>query len=204
MKEIKILFIRYGLFGILSLIVDKINTKLLYRQARIIRRPYIIKGKRYIKVGANFTTGVGIRLEGVFHEIPSTKYTIVIGNNVQINDYVHIAALEEISIGNDVLIASKVFITDHNHGTYSGSLSDESPLVRPDKRKIVSSKVVIENKVWIGEFVAIMPGVTIGEGAIIGAMSVVTKDIPAYSIAVGSPARVIKTYNFDIDKWERV
>ena len=52
--------------------------------------------------------------------------------------------------------------------------------------------------------VCILPGVTIGEGSIIGALSVVTKDIPPFSIAVGSPAKVIKIYNFETEKWENV
>ena len=204
MKEIKLLLIRYGIIGILSLILDKINTKVLFNQARIIRRPYIIRGKKFISIGDNFTTGVGVRLEAVFHSIPKIKYTLTIGDNVQINDYVHIAALQNVYIGNNVLIASKVFISDHNHGVYSGSENDDNPNSLPDKRQIICSKVIINDNVWIGEFVAILPGVTIGKGSIIGSMSVVTKDIPPNSIAVGSPAKVIKQFNFSKDRWELV
>jgi acetyltransferase-like isoleucine patch superfamily enzyme len=54
----------------------------------------------------------------------------------------------------------------------------------------------------MGEFVSILPGVCIGEGAIIGTMSVVTHDIPSFSIAIGSPARVIKQFNFESNCWE--
>jgi acetyltransferase-like isoleucine patch superfamily enzyme len=61
--------------------------------------------------------------------------------------------------------------------------------------------VRIEKGCWIGEKVIILPGVNIGERSIIGAGSVVTKSIPAYSIAVGNPARVIKTWNKDSKQW---
>ena len=67
-----------------------------------------------------------------------------------------------------------------------------------------SRPVFIEDNVWIGEFVSVLPGVRIGEGSVIGTMSVVTHDIPPFSIAVGSPARVIKRFNFATSCWERV
>jgi lipopolysaccharide O-acetyltransferase len=141
-----------------------------------------------------------MRLEAVFHEVPKLK-TLYIGDNVQINDHVHIAAFNKVEIGNNVLIASNVFITDHNHGVYKGSDDDDSPDSLPNSRKIVSKEVIIEDNVWIGEFVSVLPGVRIGKGSIIGSMSVVTKDIPPNTIAVGSPARIIKKYDFNLKKW---
>ena len=74
----------------------------------------------------------------------------------------------------------------------------------PKERKIYSSPIKIEKNVWIGELCCILQGVTIGEGSIIGAMSVVTKDIPPYTIAVGSPAKLIKRYNFENKKWDKI
>jgi lipopolysaccharide O-acetyltransferase len=68
---------------------------------------------------------------------------------------------------------------------------------------LYSSPVIIEENVWIGEYVSILPGVTIGRGSIIGSMSVVNKNIPAFCIAVGAPAKVIKRYNFTTNKWEK-
>ncbi|MNH41091.1 putative acetyltransferase [compost metagenome] len=81
---------------------------------------------------------------------------------------------------------------------------DSCPESIPRTRPYKTSKVVIEDNVWIGEMVSILPGVTIGRGTIIGANSVVTKDLPPNVIAVGSPAIPIKKYNFINDKWEKI
>lgn len=194
-------FERYNWFSLIKLLIDRIYTKFQYSNARIIRRPFYVRGKKYIKIGAGFITGVGTRIDAF---ASNNVACIHIGKNVQLNDYVHIAAIKSITIGNNVLIASKVFITDHNHGFYGANNLNSSPMVPPMKRELYSAPVKIEDNVWIGEFVSILPGVTIGQGSIIGTMSVVTKDIPPNSIAVGSPARVIKKYNFNLKTWEKV
>ena len=119
------------------------------------------------------------------------KYTpqIKIGNNVNIQTDCHISAINSVIIEDNVLIASFVYISDHSHGTCDYFES----LISPIKRRLYSKGAVcIGKNVWIGEKATILPGVTVGEGSIIGANSVVTKNIPAYSIACGTPARVIK------------
>ena len=106
-------------------------------------------------------------------------------------------------IGNHVLIASRVFISDINHGNFrEGEMFDLS--VSPEKQTLFFDPVRIEDNVWIGESVCILPGVTIGKHSVVGALSCVTKSIPPYSIAVGNPARVVKQYNFQTCSWERV
>ncbi len=193
---------RYGIFGLYRLIFDKIFTFLYCRNARIIRRPVYIRGKRNINFGIDLTTGVALRIDA-FSNIKNHK-TLILGNHIELNDYVHIGAVEKIEIGNNVLIASKVFITDHNHGSYGFNNIHDNPNTLPNDRTIYSSPVKIEDNVWIGEFVSVLPGVTIGKGSIIGAMSVVSKSIPPFSIAVGIPAKVIKSFNFETGKWERL
>ncbi|CDT01398.1 putative lipopolysaccharide biosynthesis O-acetyl transferase WbbJ [Sphingobacterium faecium NBRC 15299] len=190
---------RYGILGSFRLVVSLIFTKLNYPKARLIRLPFDIRNKRLVSIGENFTTGFGCRLEA--HPLKDKNNAcLFFGSNVQINDYVHIAAGEQIVIGDNVLIASRVFISDLNHGSYSGDFQD-SPLTLPNSRKLSTQPVHIEDNVWIGEGVCVLPGVTIGKGSIIGAMSVVTKSVPDYSIAVGVPAKVVKIYDFTQEKW---
>ena len=176
-------------------------TKFRIPKARIIRLPIDIRGKNGIVFGNGLTTGYGCRLES-FSEDGSK--TLFFGNNVQINDYCHINALKSVRIGDNVLIASKVFITDLEHGSYIGDENDSQPNSIVKDRPLSSKPVVIGNNVWIGELCSVLPGVTIGENSIIGANSVVTKSIPANSIAVGNPAKLIKQFNFSTNKWERV
>ncbi|KUJ50603.1 acetyltransferase [Chryseobacterium sp. JAH] len=193
---------KYGLISICQLIIFKIRTYFIFSNARLIRFPFRLRGKKFISVDDNFTTGYNCRIDA-FSLTGNKKTLIRIGKNVQINDDVHIAAVESIYIGDDVLIASKVYISDHNHGSYKGKFHD-SPTTPPNSRKIYSDPVRIERNVWLGEFVCVLQGVTIGEGSIIGAMSVVSKNIPAHCIAVGSPAKVIKVYDFNLDQWINV
>ncbi|ASW76154.1 acetyltransferase [Chryseobacterium piperi] len=189
----------YGLLGLIQLMYFKIRTKFIFSNARIIRFPFRLRGKQYIKIDKGFTTGFNCRLDA-FNVKNKPEPLISIGKHVQINDDVHIGAIEKIEIHDHVLIASKVFITDHNHGKYSGNDGD-SPKTVPDKRPLYSSPVIIEKNVWIGEFVSILPGVTIGEGSIVGTMSVVNKNVPPFCIVVGSPARVVKKFDFDKNEW---
>lgn len=194
---------KYSILQIFYLIFYKIKGWFIFKNARLIRFPFRVRGKQYIKIGKGFTTGFNCRIDALNINNLKEKYLLEIGENVEINDDVHIGATEKIIIGDNVLIASKVYISDHNHGSYKGEEQD-SPMSIPKKRKIYSSPIKIEKNVWIGEFVSILQGVTIGEGAIIGTMSVVTKDIPAYTIAVGSPAKPIKKYNFKTKKWDTI
>ena len=194
---------KYSILQVLYLIFYKVKGWFIFKNARLIRFPFRVRGKQYIKIGKGFTTGFNCRIDALNINNLKEKYLLEIGENVEINDDVHIGATEKIIIGDNVLIASKVYISDHNHGSYKGEEQD-SPMSIPKKRKIYSSPIKIEKNVWIGEFVSILQGVTIGEGAIIGTMSVVTKDIPPYTIAVGSPAKPIKKYNFKTKKWDTI
>jgi len=190
---------RYGLIGICRLIISKIYTLLCVPTARLIRLPVDIRYHKNIFWGKGLTTGFGCRFEAYNYGNNKTRI-LIFGNNIEIGDYVHIAAGEHISIGNNVLMASKIFITDMSHGCYSGENND-TPLSTPNSRKISIKHVVIEENVWIGESVAIMPGVTIGKGSIIGANSLVSKSIPPFVIAVGNPAKPIKRFDFLQNKW---
>jgi len=198
------MYSRYGFWGMIYMAKCKLYTKLFFRNSRLIRLPFDIRGKEFIGLGHDLTTGKYCRFETIIDKKNTRKKLINFGDRVIINDNVHVAAALSVTIGNDVLIGSKVFISDHNHGVYSGDTGHSSPLTSPNDRPIIGTPVVIEDNVWLGEYVAVLPGVTIGKGSIIGAMSVVSRSIPPYSIAVGAPAKIIKTYNFDLQKWEPV
>jgi lipopolysaccharide O-acetyltransferase len=191
------------------MIRKKIYNSLLARRLGVqrlnIHPDAYIRGLAHIAMGKNFYAGRQFWLEAVTsHGGKTFTPRIVIGDDVSVNDSVHIAATNYVEIGNNVLMASKIYISDHNHGSYQGD-NQSDPEMPPNIRPVsCDGRVVIEDNVWLGEFVTVLPGVTIGRGCIIGSNSVVTKSIPAHSVAVGSPARVVKKYNREQMKWETV
>ena len=193
---------RYSCADLMRLVYCMIRTKLISKKARLIRIPIDIRGRQYIDWGDRLTTGIGDRLEA-FSRQGDNECKIIFGRNVQINDYVHICAMEKVVIGDNVLIASHVYISDNSHGYYKGTIEDSSPQIPPINRDYHTSPVCIGDNVWIGEGVMIMPGVTIGDGSVVGAHSVVTTDIPDNCIVVGAPARIIKKYDFLRMGWFR-
>lgn len=192
---------RYGFIGFIRLIIDLITTKIFFPKARIVRNPNFIRGAQNISFGKNLTTGVGLRIDALSLQ-EKNEPLILLGDNIEINDYVHIGAIDKVSIGDNTLIGSKVLITDHNHGNYSG-LEQDSPCSEPNSRRLVSKAVFIGKNVWIGENVSILSGSIIGNGCVIGANSVIKGEFPDYCVIVGSPAHIVKKYNPNIKKWEK-
>ena len=114
---------------------------------------------------------------------------LIIGDNVSIGEYCHITCADSVVIGNGVLTGRFVLITDYGHGA---NLPEEMD-IKPLKRKTCSKgSIVIGNNVWIGDKATILPNVKIGDCAIIGANSVVTKDVPAFAVVGGNPAKILK------------
>lgn len=147
-----------------------------------------------ISIGDNFSGGCDIALwSWNAVNIKGDDCKLIIKNNVSITDRCIISAANRIEIGNGCLLGRDTFITDNSHGE---NISIDELNISPHKRNIFSKgTVIIGDNVWTGKNVCIMPNVKIGSGAIIGANSVVTHNIPPYSVAVGSPAKVIKTIN---------
>ena len=183
-----------GWISFFKLALDVLYTKIHFPTARVVRSPRYIRNEGELKIGKGFSTGPGLIID-----IFGVNAKVEIGENVLAYHCLHIGAIDSVKIGSNVLIASGVYISDHSHGSYSG-VNQSDPLEVPVARPLFSVPVNIGDNVWIGENVSILSGVVIGDGAIIGAGSVVTKDVPSFSIAVGSPALVIKTYDFDTKK----
>ncbi|RNL52641.1 acyltransferase [Pedobacter jejuensis] len=102
-----------------------------------------------------------------------------------------------VTIGNHVMMAQNIVISGLNHGY-------EDVNTPPSLQKVSCKPIVIADDVWIGANSVITAGVVLGKHCIIGAGSVVTKNIPEFSVAVGNPARVIKQYNKLTSSWEKI
>lgn len=150
----------------------------------------ILRGAKHIRLGSNLYIGKDVVWE-VFDEFHDQAFTpsLSFGDGSSFGDGGHISCINRVAIGNGVRIGRKVFITDNSHGASARVLLDTAPNLRP---LISKGPVVIEDCAWIGEMACIMPGVTIGRGAIVGASAVVTHDVPPYTLVAGNPARIVK------------
>ena len=190
---------QYGTFRKLQMLCWLLRTKIIWRRARLIRFPFDLRGKKYIDPGAGLTTGVGCRLEAYSNGPCVLRF----GQNVQLNDHVHICAMREIEIGNHVLMASKIYISDNSHGRYDTSKGNSDPETPPLERSYQIEPVSIGDKTWIGDNVCILPGTRIGRGSVVGANSVVRGVFPDYCVIVGAPARIVKRYDLVRKGWYR-
>lgn len=145
---------------------------------------------------------VSIGLDSFFG--PVTNYSgieynpqIIIGEGTWIGKHASITCIDRVEIGKHVLFAGYVHITDHSHGY--------EDIIRPISPQPLISKgpVVIEDDCWLGFNCEILSGVHIGKHSVVAARAVVTKDIPPYSIVAGNPAKIVKFYNFETQKWEK-
>jgi acetyltransferase-like isoleucine patch superfamily enzyme len=164
-----------------------------------------ILGHRHIRIGRNFRAGRLLWLEAVTEFGQQTfAPQLTFGERVSCSDGVHIACTTRVTIGNDVLIGSKVHITDHNHGNYRASSPHSSPDVPPAQRLLVGAPVEIGDRVFLADGVIVLPGSVIGAGTVVGANAVVSGTLPPDSICVGTPARPIKTFDRVLQRWRSV
>lgn len=164
-----------------------------------------ILGHRHIRIGRDFRAGRLLWLEAVTEFGPQTfAPQLIIGERVSCSDGVHIACANRLTIGNDVLIGSKVHITDHNHGNYRDSAPHSSPDVPPAKRALAGAPVEIGDRVFLADGVVVLPGSFIGAGTVVGANAVVSGTLPPDSICAGTPARPIKTFDHVLQRWQSV
>lgn len=120
-----------------------------------------------------------------------------IGNDTTIGYHSHIMVVGHLRIGKHVLIADKVYISDNAH-------SFEDVHLPVAAQPLQHRPVEIEDEAWLGENVCVLPGVRIGRHAVVGANSVVNRDVPAFSVVAGVPARVIRQYDASTAVWQKV
>ncbi|SHL93537.1 Coenzyme F420 hydrogenase/dehydrogenase, beta subunit C-terminal domain [Fibrobacter sp. UWB7] len=146
-----------------------------------------------VGVGANTYLGPVTSYMGVAY-----NPKIIIGDGTWVGKNCSLAAIDRVEIGKNVLFAGHVHITDHSHGY--------EDITKPMNVQRLTSKgpVIIEDDCWLGFSSEILSGVHIGKHCVVAARAVVTKDVPAYSIVAGNPARVIKKYDMESKKWVRV
>lgn len=188
--------LQYSISDIARMGYSFICTKLFFKGAKLVRRPIVVRGKKAFKFGYGLSTGRNCRIE-IFD-----NGEIIMGDRCQIGDNCHLVASGRLRIGNDCLFASKVFVSDTSHGSYGihGSTPDSEPVARP----LIAEEVQIGDKVWLGENVVVLPGVSIGDGCVVGANSTVSRSLPASTISVGSPARPIKYFDESSGCWEKL
>ena len=170
-----------------------------FGRGSVIKYPYRLWGKKNIKIGKKVFIAQNSFLSAVRNwGEKSYNPKLIIGDNTTIGSSFFATCINEIIIEKNVLISDMVFISDHIHDYFSV----REPILR-QKLKF-KGKVLIKEGSFIGINAVIMPGVIIGRNSVVGASSVVTKNVPDYYVVTGNPAKPIKKYNKNTKKWERI
>lgn len=181
------------------------KTQLFYKRVfgslgprSIIRKPLSLYNTRYIHLGAGVSIRGGVRLNAIMDN-PSRPPELRIGNNVIIEQNVHIICHSRVVIGNDVAITGHCAIVDTTHPY------EDVHDPRPIGSRILDedSFVEIGDGSFLGFGSIVMPNVRVGKYCIIGANSCVTRDVPDYCVVAGNPAVVIRRYDSVAGKWAR-
>lgn len=165
----------------------------------------VVRGLRHMQIGANFSAHGTLWLEAVAtYQNQQFAPRIVIGPHVSVSEGVHITCIERIEIKGHVLVGSRVYISDHNHGIYKGDIQSsafESPALRGLGG---GGPVLIGENVWIGDNAILVGPLVIADGTVIGANSIVRHNTDPGTMVAGSPAKAIKRFNIRLGTWERV
>jgi acetyltransferase-like isoleucine patch superfamily enzyme len=162
----------------------------------IIKKPYRIWNKDCIEVGKNVFI-----VENSFFAVSKTfkdqKFTpkVKIGNNVRIGSNFFLSSIDNITIQDDVIISDRVFVSDHAHQYENINI----PIIEQPLQ--AGGSVLIKAGSFVGVNAVIMPGVVIGRNSVVGASSVVTKNVPDFTVVGGIPAKIIKKYNSKTKTW---
>ncbi|MGO9481803.1 MAG: acyltransferase [Candidatus Kryptoniota bacterium] len=151
-----------------------------------------------ISLGSNVQIHSGCWIQAIASRANGKQAVISIGSNASIGMNATISGVHSIVIEDCVLLGRNVYISDHGH-----EFEDiNTPIYLQGLRKV--ARVRIGYGAWLGQNVVVLPGVSIGRNSVVGANSVVNSDIADYSVAVGSPARIVKKYNGRFLRWDLV
>lgn len=139
--------------------------------------------KRFKSCGKNFLCCSGTKIHGAKN--------IIVGDNVRFGEKNYINGRGGITFGNNIAIGPEVFMWSWNHNYHA-------PSHLPFDHVIINKPITVEDNVWIGSRSTIIPGITIGEGAVIAMGSVVCKDVPPCAVVGGNPAKVIKYRDIEV------
>jgi acetyltransferase-like isoleucine patch superfamily enzyme len=164
----------------------------------IVFPPTTIFNEQFIHIGAGTMIGSHISLSAgmVPGQMPLSNPVVSIGDRCLIGKGSGIVGHWSITIGHDVWTGHHVYITDQNHG-YEDITRPISQQSQPERA------VTIGNGSWLGHGTIVLPGSTIGSHVVVGAGSVVTGDLPDFSVCAGSPAKVLRYYDPTTEQWQR-
>lgn len=188
---------------LLEQLLGRLHARLLGWGGSYIGYGARIIGSRAISVRGHAYINRDCWIEAV-HRFRGQKFSprISIGRGLSVSDRLHLSCVGRIEVGDDCLFGSGVYISDHNHGSYSGAVHSLPTVVPVDRELVFAGAVEIGSRVWIGDNVMIIGPARIGDGAVIGAHSVVKGDVPPECVVVGSPAVVKKIFNSSNGLWE--
>jgi len=185
--------------SLMGIINCKLNGITHYGKNVYIGKDFTLRAKKgKISIGSD----VEINPHSVFLCVTSTA-KITLGDNIRLSNYTRISSARNVIIENGVNVGPFVVITDHNHAYEDISIPIKDQDI--EKNLPLDACVRIKEGTWIGTKVTVIGNhITIGKHCIIGANSVVTKDIPDYSVAAGAPCKVVKQYDFQTNEWKKV
>lgn len=191
--------IRYLKLSYLLKIIFYLKNCLVYQHLEIgsyIRKPLKISGKKYISIG-NSIIEMNARIEAVpFYQNANFEPKIIIEDNVSIGQNLHLTCANEVIISNGTSLTPNVGIFDIIHPY-------EDILKNPRNQEIRTKPIFIGQNCLIGMNSVILPGTHLGRHCIVGANSVVSGIYSDFSVLAGVPAKIIKRFNFETNKWER-
>ncbi len=194
----------YEIFLYLKRVYLKLKTKLFYSiflksvgKNTFIDKPLLLSGMKYVQLGRNVIIFKNCRIE-LIPNYGNQRFEpqLIIGDYTQIHQNAHITCSRSITVGKNVVITSNVTITDINHLYTDIDIPINLQQIQVKPVEIGDQSYVYNNSV-------ILPGVKVGKHCVIAANSVVSRDIPDYSIVAGNPAKIIKRFNTTTNIWEK-